>query len=274
MLATLLRHLRGNLIAYVALLFALTSTSYAAATKLLPANSVGSKQVINHSLLKKDFKSAQLPRGPRGARGPQGTSGARGATGTQGPQGIQGAKGDKGDTGLLGALSELGGRPCTTTGAVRDGTTAISLAYNATPSNDPVLGGLRGSGQAPLAVTCEVADRFEPNDSQQTASVVDFFTSGIGLNDGYYVSATIQPAGNDDWYQFGTLADHGLLTRIEFFDQTTHPASAEISVDGLGFTPLTPGCMELPTGNVYRIHVSNTFVSGYFLQGFRSGGCS
>ena len=273
MLATLLRHLRGNLIAYVALLFALTSTSYAAATKLLPANSVGSKQVINHSLLKKDFKSAQLPRGPRGARGPQGTSGARGATGTQGPRGIVGAKGDKGDTGLLGALNDLGGRPCTTTGAVRDGTTAIALAYDATPPNDPTFGA-GGSGQAGLAVTCEVADSFEPNDSQQTARVVDFFTSGLGVTDGYCVSATIQPAGNDDWYQFGTSADHGLLTRILFFDPTTHPVSAEISVDGLGFTPLTRGCTELATGNVYVIHVSDTFVSGYRLQGFRSGGCS
>jgi hypothetical protein len=32
-----------------------------ASSALLPANSVGTKQVINHSLLKKDFKAGQLP---------------------------------------------------------------------------------------------------------------------------------------------------------------------------------------------------------------------
>jgi hypothetical protein len=69
------RHLRQNVVAYLALLFALSGTSYAAATKLLPANSVGTKQVINGSLLKKDFKPGQLL---RGARGPQGLRGGPG----------------------------------------------------------------------------------------------------------------------------------------------------------------------------------------------------
>src|SRR5207244_11645893 len=57
-----LRHLRANTVAYVALSIALSGTSYAAATKLLPANSVGTHQVINHSLLGRDFKAGQLPR--------------------------------------------------------------------------------------------------------------------------------------------------------------------------------------------------------------------
>jgi hypothetical protein len=92
----LLRHLRGNLVAYVALVFALSSTSYAATTTLLPANSVGTKQVINHSLLNKDFKSGQLPRGARGPAGP------RGFTGLQGPLGPAGAAGAKGDQGIQG----------------------------------------------------------------------------------------------------------------------------------------------------------------------------
>jgi hypothetical protein len=93
---TVLRHLRGNLVAYLALLFALSSTSYAAADKLLPANSVGTGQVINGSLLKKDFKSGQLPRGARGA---QGIPGAAGPVGPQGPAGAVGPKGDVGPPG-------------------------------------------------------------------------------------------------------------------------------------------------------------------------------
>src|SRR3954463_11768089 len=41
-------HLRGNVVAYVALFVALGGTSYAALK--LPANSVGTKQIKNHSI--------------------------------------------------------------------------------------------------------------------------------------------------------------------------------------------------------------------------------
>jgi Collagen triple helix repeat (20 copies) len=91
------RHLRRNLVAYVALLFALGGTSYAAATTLLPPNSVGTRQVINGSLLKKDFKAGQLPRGARGRRGPVGAAGSTGPAGPAGPAGSAGAQGPKGD---------------------------------------------------------------------------------------------------------------------------------------------------------------------------------
>jgi hypothetical protein len=69
---SIIQHLRRNLVAYLALFVALSSSSYAAASKLLPANSVGTRQVIDHSLLKKDFKAGQLPRGPEGPAGPAG----------------------------------------------------------------------------------------------------------------------------------------------------------------------------------------------------------
>ena len=82
MLVSFTRHLRRNFIAYAALLFALSGTSYAAATTLLPTNSVGTKQVINHSLLKRDFKPGQLPRGARGNAGPPGIATVGTADGT------------------------------------------------------------------------------------------------------------------------------------------------------------------------------------------------
>lgn len=82
-------------LAFVALLVALGGTSYAVVA--LPANSVGKKQlksnavtsakVKNASLLKKDFKSGQLPAGPRGPAGAAGPGGARGPQGAQGPAG-------------------------------------------------------------------------------------------------------------------------------------------------------------------------------------------
>jgi hypothetical protein len=69
-------------IATTAIFIALGGGAYAAVT--LPKNSVGSKQlkanavtsskVKNRSLLAKDFKAGQLPRGPRGATGTVDTS--------------------------------------------------------------------------------------------------------------------------------------------------------------------------------------------------------
>src|SRR5205807_7819018 len=44
----IITHLRGNAVAYLALFVALGGTSYAAFT--LPANSVGTKQIRNHSI--------------------------------------------------------------------------------------------------------------------------------------------------------------------------------------------------------------------------------
>jgi hypothetical protein len=92
-------HLRRNLVAYLALFVALGGTGYAAGGKLLPRNSVGSAQVINSSLLAKDFKKGQLPRGPRGALGPGGAPGAPGAAGSAGAKGVTGARGATGPQG-------------------------------------------------------------------------------------------------------------------------------------------------------------------------------
>ena len=69
-------------IALLALFFALGGTGYAVSR--LPKNSVTSVQVKDYSLLKRDFKRGQLPRGARGAQGLQGDSGATGAKGDPG----------------------------------------------------------------------------------------------------------------------------------------------------------------------------------------------
>ena len=70
----------ANVTATLALMIALGGTSYAAIK--LPKNSVSSLQVKDRSLLKKDFRPGQLPRGLKGATGPQGPAGpAAGAGG-------------------------------------------------------------------------------------------------------------------------------------------------------------------------------------------------
>jgi hypothetical protein len=85
----------GLVVGLIALFVALGGTGYAAV--VLPAHSVGTKQlkrdavtsskVKNFSLLRRDFKRGQLPRGPQGRAGP------RGATGPPGPQGATGPAG-------------------------------------------------------------------------------------------------------------------------------------------------------------------------------------
>jgi hypothetical protein len=74
-------------VACLALLIALGGTSYAAIR--LPRNSVTTVQVKDHSLLARDFKAGQLP---RGAQGPPGPAGAAGPQGPAGPAGTANVK--------------------------------------------------------------------------------------------------------------------------------------------------------------------------------------
>jgi hypothetical protein len=97
----------------LALFVALGGTSWAVATVVVPANSVGTAQlrddsvtrgklahesitsvlIKNGSLLAQDFAPGQIPVGPAGATGPQGP---------------KGDKGDKGDTGATGSPGSPG----------------------------------------------------------------------------------------------------------------------------------------------------------------------
>jgi hypothetical protein len=82
----------GTVIACIALAIALGGTSYAAVT-VLPRNSVTTVQVKDFSLLSRDFKRGQIPRGPRGPAGPQGAAGPTGPAGLPGPIGAPGPAG-------------------------------------------------------------------------------------------------------------------------------------------------------------------------------------
>ena len=86
------QYIRRHHLAMLALFLALSGTSYAAASRLLPLNSVGSPQVINGSLQTKDL-SKKTRTALKGNRGPRGFTGTQGATGAQGAQGAQGIPG-------------------------------------------------------------------------------------------------------------------------------------------------------------------------------------
>ena len=84
MLRRIRRPSPAMIVACFALLVALGGTSIAA-VKLAPRNSVGTFQVIDHSLRSVDFRTP--PKGPAGARGPAGPAGPAGAAGPAGPKG-------------------------------------------------------------------------------------------------------------------------------------------------------------------------------------------
>src|SRR4051812_7276159 len=77
----------AHLIAMLALFIALGGTTYAAThlsknsvgSKQLRRNAVRSKHVKNHSLLKRDFKAGQLPKGDKGDPGTPGATGTFGS---------------------------------------------------------------------------------------------------------------------------------------------------------------------------------------------------
>jgi hypothetical protein len=105
-----LRHVRTNGVAYSALFFALSGTSYGAASSLLPKNSVGSAQVVNGSLQKVDLSATTITalHGARGKRGPQGIQGFQGSPGERGAQGVQGLQGVQGIQGVPGTARAFG----------------------------------------------------------------------------------------------------------------------------------------------------------------------
>lgn len=114
------RHLSyANVIASIALIFALSGVAYAATQ--LPKNSVGTKQLKKDSvnsakvkagtLLSSDFKAGQIPAGPAG---PKGDTGAQGPAGTAKAAGVVASNGNmsSGAIGGLASKSEGGGLYC------------------------------------------------------------------------------------------------------------------------------------------------------------------
>jgi len=87
-------------------------TGVAGAAQLITGADIGNgtvtgKDIKDHSLLRRDFKSGQLPRGPAGPAGPVGPAGAVGDPGPAGPVGDPGPAGPVGATGPAGSDASL-----------------------------------------------------------------------------------------------------------------------------------------------------------------------
>ena len=141
--------------------------------------------MINGALLKVDFKPGQLPRGARGA---QGSPGPVGAQGVQGPAGAQGAQGP---AGLLPLPNEFEGLPCQSPDGPGTTEAVVDRSYGSHP------GTTTGSGYNGMGLACIRVDDLEPNDTRPQATDATPFVSG-GFR---WVSGTISPPGNDDWYK-------------------------------------------------------------------------
>ena len=93
----LVQYVGRHHVGFLALLFAMSGTAYAASlprnsvgTSQLRSNAVTSSKVKDRSLRAVDFARGQLPAGARGATGPQGAQGPAGPQGPGGPQGPAG----------------------------------------------------------------------------------------------------------------------------------------------------------------------------------------
>jgi hypothetical protein len=190
-----LRFVRRNAIGLLALFVALGGTTYAASSALLPNNSVGTKQVINGSLLTKDL-SKKARAALKGNRGPRGFTGARGA---QGASGAPGAQGPKGDTGAPGT-------PATKLFAVvqADGTLVASRSSGVVSvTKDVSAGTYRVYFNQTVSTCAAVATPSNIADAPETIQVAFQGSpiSGGGLTDNGFF---IQLANNA-----GTLTDTG-----------------------------------------------------------------
>lgn len=187
----------SNVVAVIALFIALGGASYAAikipknsvGTKQLKKNAVNSSKVKNGSLLAKDFKKGQLPKGAIGPQGPIGATGAAGAPGAAGAAGQSGATGPAGMPGATGATGAEG--PTGATGATgENGGSASVLTSNGPMTPTTMLGGDPGQvGFLPLSGTLTSAPSVAtaviqtiPRDGQVTSFTGWFYnTSALAL---------------------------------------------------------------------------------------------
>jgi len=125
------------LVALAALFVALGGTGYAITA--IDKNSVTTREVKNRSLIKKDFKKGQLPRGAKGAAGRAGAVGAPGDAGPAGATGETGAAGTPGATGATGTVD-------TSNFFTKTESDGRFLPLAGTAANASQLGGIAASG--------------------------------------------------------------------------------------------------------------------------------
>jgi hypothetical protein len=111
--------------------------------------------------------------------------------GSQGVQGPPGSQVAQGPAGLLASPNELEGLPCQSPNGPGTTEAVVDHDYGSHP------GATTGNGYNGIGFACIRADDFEPNDTPAQATDATSFEGGGER----WVSGTISPAGNDDWYK-------------------------------------------------------------------------
>src|SRR4051794_21477880 len=150
----------ANVTSSLALVVALTGGAYAATQ--LPKNSVGPKQikknavksskVKNHSLLSRDFKAGQLPRGPKGDKGD---------TGGRGPSDAYDRTGNSQIDNLPAGSYALSGKEnMTTTGSTATSLSCDLVAIPSAGGSSTTLDHAQTKGTSDIEVTVEALKTF------------------------------------------------------------------------------------------------------------------
>jgi hypothetical protein len=163
------RYLRQHHLALLALFIVVGGGSAYAAATLVPNNSVGSAQVINGSLQKKDLSKTAVA-ALKGNRGPAGRAGPAGPAGPQGP------KGDKGDTGATGPSDAFAGFKNGPVSLPFSATTFTILAHLPLPAGKYVI-------FATANITNNAGTGYTDARCQLAASTGDFDEAEVALQD-------------------------------------------------------------------------------------------
>jgi hypothetical protein len=141
------------IVACIALLIALSGTGYTAV--VLPANSVGTKQLRANAVVAPKIKRGELRRVMRRDKIPvRGLPGARGAVGPMGPSGPPGAAGPQGPPGLSGRE--------VVSNSKTDSETSKFVFAECPVTKNVIGGGFRVDSQTPLVENSIAVTRSEP----------------------------------------------------------------------------------------------------------------
>jgi Collagen triple helix repeat (20 copies) len=108
MLVRIVKAIRQNIVAWLALFVALTGTSMAASHYIITSTHQIKPNVLRHLHGRRGPRGATGATGPAGAQGKEGAAGREGKEGPVGKPGVKGEQGQKGETGPPGEQGQKG----------------------------------------------------------------------------------------------------------------------------------------------------------------------
>lgn len=136
-------------------------------------------------------------------------------------RGPRGPRGRRGPAGVIGTLNQAAGLNCRVPGGAAGKTAIMFEPDPVAASGNPAT----RAGHHYTNVYCVTPDSLEQNDSRSAPTSANTFVAPAG---GRFASATIYPAGGDDWYR---LDGTNLQGRNILLDWPTTNAPSSVSMD-------------------------------------------